>query len=90
MVNEMKLKEEFIIHNIGGETVLVPTGSSEFPGLVRGNSTFGAILELLAQGTDEAALVDAMLKEYDAPRELIERDVRRTLGELRSVGAIEE
>jgi hypothetical protein len=30
-----------------------------------------------------------MLKEYDAPREVIEKDVRTTVSRLREIGAID-
>ena len=44
----MKLKREFIAHSGAGESLLVPSGGAEFVGIVRGNQTFGAILELLS------------------------------------------
>ena len=86
----MKLKSEFILHNTGAETVLVPTGRADFSGVARGNATFGAILALLEHDMSEQAIVDALLDTYDAPRELVEKDVARALAELRNIGAIEE
>ena len=47
----MKLKKEFITHETGTETLLVPTGSAAFAGLVKGNKTLGAILSLLREET---------------------------------------
>ena len=52
----MKLKDEFITHNARGETLMVPVGGSRFAGLVKGNRTLGAILDLLKQDTDEASV----------------------------------
>ena len=86
----MKLKPEFIQHNTGSETVLVPTGSAAFNGIVRGNVTLENILELLTCETDETAIVEAMCERFDAPRTLIERDVSRAIAELRRIGALEE
>ncbi len=86
----MKLKREFIIHNTGSETVLVPTGSADFSGLVRGNATLERILRLLLNDTDEERIVDAMCAEFDAPREKIAQDVAKAIDELRRIGAIEE
>ena len=85
----MKLKKEFIVNDVGGETVVVGTGDSGFSGIVRGNRTLGAILELLADDTTEDALVSAMKKRFDAPDGAIERDVSRALAELREIGAID-
>lgn len=86
----MKLKKEFIPHSFGEEAVLVPTGGASFSGVVRGNRTLGAVLELLAEDTDEAAVVAAMRERFDAPEGAVERDVARVLAELRRIGALEE
>ena len=86
----MKLKKEFIIHNAGAESLLVPTGSAGFTGLVKGNKTLGAILELLRQDTAETEIVAAMKARFDAPEEIIARDVRKALSELRKIGALDE
>ena len=85
----MKLKKEFIVNDVGGETVVVGTGDSGFSGIVRGNRTLGAILELLADDTTEDALVSAMKERFDAPDGAIERDVAHVLAELREIGAID-
>ena len=86
----MKLKKDFITHDTGTESMLVPTGKAAFSGLVRGNRTFGAIVELLKQDTSDAEVIAAMKARYDAPEEIIARDVRKILTELREIGAIEE
>ena len=85
----MKLKKEFIVHVTGKETVLVPTGNADFSGLVRGNKTFGAIMELLKEETTEDEIVAAMKKRFDAPEDMIRRDVERAVSELRKIGAID-
>lgn len=86
----MKLKSDFITHNINDETLLVPVGNASFHGIVRGNPTLGAIVALLEKDTTEEAVVDAMCREYDAPRETIAADVHRVVEKLREIGAIEE
>lgn len=86
----MKLKQGFITHNMGGEQVMVGTGAVSFAGLVKSNETAAFIVDCLKKETSKEAIVDAMLKEYDAPREVIERDVERILQTLRSIGALDE
>ncbi|MBO5495992.1 MAG: PqqD family protein [Oscillospiraceae bacterium] len=86
----MKLKREFIAHSGAGESLLVPSGGAEFVGIVRGNQTFGAILELLKENTDEDAVVSAMCQRFHGDRELIAGDVHRAIEGLRSIGALEE
>lgn len=83
----MKLKPEFIIHNAGDEALLVPVGGAPFSGLVKGNKTLGAVLDLLKADTTEAEIVAALCARYDAPEETISADVRRALAELRRIGA---
>ena len=86
----MKLNKEFIPHETGGESLLVPTGAADFSGLVKGNETLGAILDLLKQDTTEAEMVAAMMARFDAPEDIIARDVHKALTELRKIGAIDE
>ena len=86
----MRLKKEFITHEAGRESFLVPTGAADFSGLVKGNKTFGVILELLKNNTSEAEIVGAMKARFDAPEEIITRDVKKALTELRKIGAVEE
>ena len=86
----MRLKPEFVSAPVADQTVLVPTGESDFHGVVRGNKTFAAIVELLRDETTEEALVAAIRERFDAPEGAVEADVARALAELRKVGALEE
>ena len=86
----MKLNPKYLIHRTGGETILVPTGDADFSGIIRGNRTLGAILELLKNETTEAELVAALQSRFAAPEGAVERDVAKALTELRKIGAIEE
>ena len=86
--NKMKLKKEFISHNAGKESLLVPAGGSDFAGLVKGNKTFGAILELLREDRSEEEVVAALRERFDAPEGVIERDVSRAITELNKIGAL--
>ena len=86
----MKLKKEFIAHNSADESVLVPSGSATFAGIVRGNQTFGALLQLLREETDEETVVRAMCARYNGDEQIIARDVHRAVEELRGIGALEE
>jgi hypothetical protein len=86
----MKLKKEFITHDIGAESLLVPTGGAGWSGLVKGNRTLGAILGCLKEDTTEDAVITAMKARFDAPEETITRDVKKALAELRKIGALDE
>ena len=86
----MKLKKEFIPHETGNESLLIPAGGAGFSGLVKGNKTLGVILELLKEDTSEEKIIESMKQRFDAPEEVIAGDVRKVLSELRNIGAIDE
>ncbi|SHK66035.1 PqqD family protein [Hespellia stercorisuis] len=84
----MKLNSDFITHNTGEEQVMVATGSTAFAGLVRNNKTAAFIVELLKEETTLEQIVDAVFAKYDAPRDVIEQDVRKIIDSLKGIGAI--
>ncbi len=86
----MKLKSRFITHETGKESLLIPTGGAGFSGLVKGNKTLGAILELLKEDTTEEKIIAALAERFDAPVDKIASDVKKALSELKNIGAIEE
>lgn len=72
-----------------GATVLIPSGEASFSGVVRGNATLDAILELLKTDTTRERIIAAMKERFDAPEETITEDVGRALSELERIGALE-
>lgn len=86
----MKLKDGFVTHEMGGEQIMVATGAAKFSGLVRSNATAAFIVESLKTETTREAIIDAMLKRYDASEAVIAADVDMVLGKLRSIGALDE
>ena len=86
----MKLKNEFIPHETGSESLLIPAGGAGFSGLVKGNKTLGGILGLLKEDTTEDKIIAAMKQRFDASEDKITADVKKALSELRKIGAIDE
>ena len=86
----MKLKDGFFTHNVGDKQVMVGVASTGFSGLVRSNATAAFIVDHLKKETTEEEIVQAMLKEYDAPEAVIRRDVARVVEKLRGISALEE
>ncbi len=86
----MKLKAQFITHETGTESLLVPAGDAAFSGLVKGNKTFGIILEYLKTDTTKEKIISAMKARFDAPEEVISRDVNYAVSSLRKIGALDE
>lgn len=88
----MKLKEGFLLHRTGDETLVVANGpaAAVFNGLIRNNETAGFIFAQLQQPTTEEAIVDAMAERYDAPRARIAADVHAMVQRLRDEGFLDE
>lgn len=86
----MKLKSDFITQDIGGTQFLVSMGVESFAGIVRSNRTAAFIVNCLKKETTEEEILDAMCREYDAPREVMAADLKEILGKLRGINAIDE
>lgn len=86
----MQLKNNFVIREIMGDTILVPIGDHllEFNGLITLNELGVFILKLLPEAEDEAHIVDKILDEYDVDRETAEVDVKEFLEKLRQIKII--
>ena len=62
----MKLKEGFLLREIAGQTVVLPTGGDlDINMMITLNGTGAFLWEHLQEETNEAALVSALLAEYD-------------------------
>lgn len=85
----MRLKNTFITHDSEGEQVLIDVTSS-FAGLVRSNKTAAFIVDCLKTDTTKEQIVDAMYEKYDAPKEVLQKDVDAIIDKLRGIGALEE
>lgn len=86
----MKLKNEFIVHNVGDETLLVPTADASFHGLVQGNKTVDTILSCLKEDTTEERILDSLKEKYDGDEEDMRADIADVIKRLRAIGAIDE
>ena len=86
----MKLKSGFVTQQINDTQFLIAVGGASFNGMVKSNPTAAFIVNCLKSETTEEQITDAMCAEYDAPRDVIAKDVHSVLETLRSINAIEE
>lgn len=84
----MRLSDTFMTHETDGQQLLIDL-SGRFSGLVRSNRTAARIVDCLREETTAENIVDTLCAEYDAPRDVIERDVLSIIEKLRSIGAID-
>ena len=86
----MKLNDDFIMHSMGDETLLVPTGDAAFHGLIQGNKTVDVILNCLLNETDEDRILISLKEKFDGDEADMRADVADVIAKLRSIGAIDD
>lgn len=79
----MKLKDGFLLRQVAGQTVVLPVGGElDLNMMITLNDTGAFLWERLQTETDEAALVAALLAEYDVDRATAEKSVAAFLKKL--------
>lgn len=86
----MKIKKEFVLRNIGGDLLLVPTGKTalDLNGMITLNEVGGEIWNMLPEVTCEEEIVQRILTEYDADPEEVRKDVAEFLEKFRELDII--
>ena len=83
----MKLKDGFLLRQVAGQTVVLPTGAElDLNMMITLNDTGAFLWEHLAEETDEAELVSALLKEYDVDEETARKAVAGFVKKLNDNG----
>ncbi len=83
----MKLKEGFIVREVAGQIVVLPSGEDlDLNMMITLNGTGRFLWELLEQDRDQEALVAALLQEYDVDRETAAKCVADFVGKLHENG----
>lgn len=80
----MKIEKEFILREIAGDYVIIPTGKTtlELNGLITVNELGAFLWEKLQEDITKEELVKAVLAEYEIDQETVEKDVDEFLEEL--------
>jgi len=83
----MKIKEGFHLREVAGQTVVLPSGAElDLNMMITLNETGAFLWEKLQEETSEAALVDALLAEYDVDKATAQRSVRVFVEKLNENG----
>lgn len=83
----MKLKEGFLLRQVAGQTVVLPTSAElDLNMMITLNETGTFLWERLVEETDEAALVKALLAEYDVDEETARKAVSAFVQKLNDNG----
>ena len=86
----MKFKKEFMLREIVGETVLIPTGetAAHFNGLISVNELGRFIWDNYEKAKDEDELLSFILDEYEVERDVAKADLDEFLQILRDAEII--
>lgn len=83
----MKIKDGFILRQVAGQTVVLPVGADlDLNMMITLNDTGAFLWEKLQSDTDEAALVAALLGEYDVEKAVAQESVTAFVKKLNENG----
>lgn len=87
----MRIEKEFILREIAGDYVIVPTGKTalEFNGLITVNELGGFIWKKMQQEITKEKLVSDILNEYEVEEETDRNDLEEFLHRLAECGILE-
>ena len=88
----MKLKDGFVLHELGGNTVVVAVDkrAEEFNGMITLNETAVEIWKLLKDDTTEEEVASAMAELFEGDASFIALVVHRFVEQLRENDLLEE
>lgn len=88
----MKAKDGFVLRNVVDEYMIMPTGTNigEFDGAVVLNEVSAFLWEKLQSSVTREELLNALLEEYDVPKDIAERDLDALLKRFDEYGLIEK
>ena len=89
---DMKAKSGFVLRNVAGEHILMPTGDNigVFKGTILMNDVSATIWEKLSNPVSRDDLLRAILDEYDVEESAAAADLDALLEKLREYDVIEE
>ena len=87
----MRLKYDFETMKLDDWIVAIPVGenASKFQGVVKLSETATIIFELLRNVTSFEEIVDELSKQFDAPKEVITKDVTRLIEDFTEKGLLD-
>ena len=80
----MQIKKEFVLREIAGEYIIIPTGSTalEFNGLITVNEVGVLLWKMLQEDVDLETLIKGVRAEYDVDESVARDDIQEFLDTL--------
>ncbi len=88
----MKVDKEFVLREIGGDYIIIPTGNTvlTFNGLITVNEVGVFIWKMLQKDVTFDELVQGILREYDVEESVAREDIREFLDKLIAGGILKK
>ena len=86
----MHVLDSFLIRDVAGECIAVPTGAvaAKFSGIISLNDTAAFLLRLLHTEQSEDSLLKAMLAEFDVDEDTARKDITELLNTFSALGLL--
>ena len=86
----MKIKDSFVLRQVAGINVIISaSAASSFEGMLTLNDTGVFMWNLLIDGSDKNAIVEALINEYDIDTSTAEKDTDAFIKKLSSLDIFE-
>ncbi len=88
----MKIKDGYILKKVAGENIVIATGEARlsFNGIITFNEVGAEVFERLDGTRTLPQIVDEIASIYNAPRQVIEADIKKLIEKMKNQGLIEE
>lgn len=87
----MRIKEGFVVRDVAGETIALPTGdNAKLNMMISLNATGAFLWRELEQESTEESLVEALLNEYNVDEATARNSVKSFIQTLRANGFLSE
>lgn len=87
----MKIKGEFVLREIAGDTILVPVGQTalKMNGMITLDPVSALIWKALEQGTDREAILEQILSRFEVAPETAKADLDEFLTQMQAADLLE-
>lgn len=88
----MKVEKEFVLREIAGDYIIIPTGKTvlDFNGLITVNEVGASLWNMLQEEVSLDDLVNGILNEYDVEEEIAREDIQEFLTSLETGGILKK
>lgn len=90
-VSGMKLKGEYVLREVMGETLLIPLGETalSFNGMITLDPVGAVIWKGLEAGEEKSAILQRILDQFDVEADVAARDLDEFLDQMEKAGLLQ-